>query len=243
MYLSFLIDKKQKNIRSFISCFLPFIFIIFITGLILLKQPDFGTTVIIGITAFIIFFLAEIKNKYLTYTFFTSIPLLLYLICCKTYRLKRIFIFLNPWEDAQGRGYQIIQSLIAIGSGGIFGKGIANSQQKISNLPMQHVDFIFAIIAEETGFLGAIIIISLFFLLFFFGICIALSLHSPFAFFTTLSFVILLYLQAIINIMVTIGMLPTKGLGLPFISYGGSSLIASLCMIGIINNFTRSSLK
>ena len=172
-------------------------------------------------------------------TLLVTVPAGIFLILTKTYRLNRILIFLNPWSDPLGRGFQIIQSLIAIGSGSLWGVGISNSKQKFFYLPMQHTDFIFPIIAEETGFIGSCIIILLYFLFCYFGLKIALQLENLFAFFTTLGFVILISLQAVINLMVTSGLLPTKGLGLPFISYGGTSLVCLFCMIGLIANFAR----
>lgn len=129
--------------------------------------------------------------------------------------------------------------MIAIGSGNIWGVGISNSKQKFFYLPMQHTDFIFPIIAEETGFVGSFLIVILYFLFCFFGLRLALKFNNAFAFFTTLGFVILISLQAVINLMVTSGLLPTKGFGLPFISYGGTSLVCLFCMMGLIANFAR----
>ena len=129
--------------------------------------------------------------------------------------------------------------MIAIGSGEFWGVGISNSSQKFFYLPMQHTDFIFPIIAEEVGFVGSLVIIALYLMFFYFGIRIALRLQTDFAFFTTMGFVVLITLQSVINLMVSCGLLPTKGLGLPFISYGGSSLVAIFCMLGIIANFSN----
>jgi len=157
--------------------------------------------------------------------------------------MNRILIFLNPWSDPQGRGFQIIQSLIAIGSGRVWGLGISNSKQKFFYLPMQHTDFIFPIIAEEMGFVGSIGILLLFFLFLWFGLRLTLAMKQPFTFFTSLGFVIFITLQAVINIMVATGLLPTKGLGLPFMSYGGSALMAVFAMVGFIINFARRELS
>ncbi|MBD3231505.1 putative lipid II flippase FtsW [Candidatus Dependentiae bacterium] len=239
IYMGFFLEKKQKRIRSFWHSYLPFLLILSITFLILLKQPDFGAVVTIFITSVLLLFVAEFKLKYLILTILAALPIGFFLIFSKSYRLNRILIFLNPWQDPQGRGFQIIQSLIAIGSGGLWGIGVSNSKQKFFYLPMQHTDFIFSIIAEETGFVGSCLIILLYFLFCYFGLKIALQLDNPFAFFTTLGFVILISLQATINLMVTSGLLPTKGLGLPFVSYGGSSLVCFFCMIGLISNFVR----
>jgi cell division protein FtsW len=192
------------------------------------------------ITALTIFFVAECKMLYLAITVLSACPLIVYLILSKSYRLRRILIFLNPWADPQGGGFQIIQSLIAIGSGQMWGVGISNSKQKFFYLPMQHTDFIFPIIAEEVGFIGVLILIGLYLLFCFFGMRIAVSLQNPFAFFTTLGYVTFITLQAIINLMVSTGLLPTKGLGLPFISYGGTALMCFWGMIGFIVNAARA---
>jgi cell division protein FtsW len=239
IYMGFFLEKKYNKANSFVHSYLPFLTILGITFLLLLKQPDFGAVVTIFVTAIILFFVAEFNLMYLLITILVTLPIGIFLIFTKSYRLNRILIFLNPWSDPQGQGFQIIQSLIAIGSGQVWGVGISNSQQKFFYLPMQHTDFIFPIVAEETGFVGSCILLGLYFLFCYFGLRIALKLESPFAFFTTLGFVVLVSLQAVINLMVTSGLLPTKGLGLPFVSYGGTSLTCLFCMIGLIANFVK----
>ena len=239
IYIGFFLEKKQRKIRSFVHSYLPFLTVLGITFILLLRQPDFGSAVTIFITAFMLFFIAEFKLFHLIITVICSIPIGLLLIFSQSYRLNRILIFLNPWADPQGKGFQIIQSLIAIGSGNIWGVGISNSAQKFFYLPMQHTDFIFSIIAEETGFIGSCLIIFLYSMFCFLGLKIALQLEDLFAFFTTLGFVILISLQAAINLMVTTGILPTKGFVLPFISYSGTSLLSLFCMLGLIVNFCR----
>ncbi len=240
MYMGFFLERKQNSIKSFLSTYVPFLGILGITSLLLLKQPDFGSVVTLFSTALMLFFVAECKLSYLFITALCACPAIAYLVLSKSYRLNRILIFLNPWSDPQGRGFQIIQSLIAIGSGNIWGVGVSNSKQKFFYLPMQHTDFIFPIIAEEIGFVGSVFIILLYAAFAFLGIRVVLLFQSPFAFFTSLGFVLFITLQAVINFMVTTGLLPTKGLGLPFISYGGTSLMALWCMIGFIVNCARS---
>ncbi|MFH1644525.1 MAG: putative lipid II flippase FtsW [bacterium] len=240
MYIGYFLEKKQKKIESFWNSYLPFLMILGVTFVILLKQPDFGSVITIFATSVALLFIAEFNILHLFITVMCSFPLIIALIYSQKYRLDRILIFLNPWADPKGRGFQIIQSLIAIGSGSLWGLGISNSRQKFFYLPMQHTDFIFSIIAEETGFVGSCFIILLYLLFCYFGLRIALQLkENLFAFFTTLGFVVLICLQACVNLMVTTGLLPTKGLGLPFVSYGGTSLIAVLSMIGLIVNFSR----
>lgn len=242
IYLGFFLEKKQLVSGSFWNSYLPFLAILGTTAVVLLKQPDFGSVVTLFSTAIILLFIAEFNMIYLMITVVTTIPAVVYLIMTKSYRLNRILIFLNPWSDPQGKGFQIIQSLIAIGSGSFWGLGISNSKQKFFYLPMQHTDFVFSILAEETGFVGCMIVILLYFSLCYRGFRLALKFQDQFAFFTTLGFVIFITLQAAINLMVTTGLLPTKGLGLPFISYGGTALLSLFCMLGLISNFARNAM-
>lgn len=236
LYISRFLAKKHKEKFSFTGSYLPFLIIIGITSIILLRQPDFGLAVTLSMTAFLLLFIADFPLKHLLLTFAALLPVVGILIFKYAYRLKRVLTFLNPWNDPQGSGFQIIQSLIAIGSGGWIGSGISHSKQKFFYLPMQHTDFIFSIIAEETGFLGSSIIILLYFSFLYFGLKISWQLKKPFHIFTSLSIVILITLQALINICVATGLVPTKGIGLPFVSYGNSSLVCTLAMIGLIAN-------
>lgn len=242
-YLSYILAKKQHRIGSLTQGYLALLCIIGVTGAVLLKQPDFGQTVTLSVTAFMLLFIAQCNIVHLVSTIAGLIPVAGLLIFLKPYRFKRILTFLNPWLDPQDSGYQIIQSLIAIGSGHIWGVGIARSKQKFFYLPMQCTDFIFSIIAEETGLVGASCLILLYLGFLYFGIKIALKLTDLFSFYLTLGFVLLTSLQAVINIFVATGLIPTKGLGLPFISYGNSALLCNLCMIGVIINAVSSQKK
>jgi len=241
MYLGYFLERRLNCIKSFLHTYLPFLAILGISFILLLKQPDFGSVVTIFSTALVLFFVAECKMLYVAITALLACPAVVYLVLAKSYRLNRILIFLNPWADPQGKGFQIIQSLIAIGSGQWWGLGISHSKQKFFYLPMQHTDFIFPIIAEEVGFIGVTALILLYVLFCFWGLRIAVGLNHPFAFFTTLAFVVFVTLQAVINLMVASGLLPTKGLGLPFISYGGTALVCLWCMVGFMVNAVRSA--
>lgn len=239
MYMGYFLDKKRHRLKSFLYTYLPFLLVLGITFGLLLKQPDFGSVVTLFSTALVLFFVAECNMQYLLITMLCACPAIIYLVLSKSYRLSRILIFLNPWADPHGKGFQIIQSLIAIGSGELWGLGISNSKQKFFYLPMQHTDFIFPIIAEEAGFIGGIGLIALYTALLFFGLRIIIQLRDSFSLFTSLGFLVLITIQAIINLMVSCGLLPTKGLGLPFISYGGTALIVAWCMIGFVVNSAR----
>jgi len=207
-------------------------------GLIVL-QPDLGTVMLLGAVAFILFFVAGIRWSHLLIVFLMSLPVLYQFIFKVTYRRNRILAFLNPWQDPEGTGFQIIQSFIALGSGGLTGLGLGESRQKLFYLPEAHTDFIFSIIGEELGLIGSLSVLSLFAILIFLGFRIALKSKDLFGKLLALGIVSLLGLQALINISVVTGSLPTKGLALPFISYGGSNLIMSLLMVGILMNVAK----
>lgn len=241
LYCAYFLTKKGKQVASFIHGYLPFLIILGLTSFILLRQPDFGLTATLVMTIFIMLFIAQFQTKHLIITISALIPAAIVLIVYKPYRFKRVLTFLNPWTDPQGAGFQIIQSLIAIGSGSFWGVGIGNSKQKFFYLPMQHTDFIFSIIAEETGFIGSVAVIILFALVLYFGMRIAWQLNDSYSVFATLGFVILISMQALINIAVATGLVPTKGMGLPFVSYGNSALISNLLMIGLIIVMVREN--
>ncbi len=234
LYIAQYIAKRLYAHHSFLKGYLPILIILGLCAGVLLMQPDFGLTVTICTTSVLIMYIARYHMKYLAITICSALPIALLLIVTRAYRLKRIITFLNPWSDPQGAGFQIIQSLIAIGSGGWFGVGIGQSKQKFFYLPMQHTDFIFSIIAEETGFIGALFVVGLFAALLFTGFRLASKMSDTFSFFATCGCILLLNLQAVINIAVATGLAPTKGIGLPLVSYGNSSLVCTMGMIGFI---------
>jgi cell division protein FtsW len=237
LYLSYWLTKETS--LKFKNKFLPFVGIMCIVAWVLLKQPDFGMTVTVVVTACIMYFLVQFSVKYLFITLLTLLPTLAMLIYLRPYRWKRVITFLNPWNDPQGAGFQIIQSLIAIGSGSWLGIGVSHSKQKFFYLPMQHTDFIFSIIAEETGFVGSLLLITLYLLFLYCGMRIAWQLKNPFGILVCTGFITLISLQTIINLAVTTGLAPTKGIGLPFVSYGKSSLICCMFMVGLIMNIVH----
>ncbi|HLB40946.1 MAG TPA: putative lipid II flippase FtsW [Candidatus Babeliales bacterium] len=239
LYVASLLARHWYQKGSLIRTIMPISVITGLSALVLLRQPDFGLTVTLCTTIIIFLFIAQFNLKYLVGGICLALPALAYLIFTKAYRLQRILTFLNPWRDPRGAGFQVIQSLIAIGSGGVWGVGIANSKQKFFYLPMQHTDFIFAIIAEETGFVGAVLLVALYILLAYLGIKMALQLQDHYASFAVLGFTVFNTLQALINLGVATGLLPTKGIGLPFVSYGGSALMANGLMLGVLISCVR----
>lgn len=243
LYIAYFLDKKIHTQKNTLHPFISLCIIIAVPTLILLKQPDFGCTATLVSTVLMVCFIAEFQIKRIFLSMIGLIPLTVALIIKYPYRMKRITTFLNPWHDPQGSGFQIIQSLIAIGSGGVAGIGIGQSRQKFFYLPMQHTDFIFSIIAEETGCIGILFLIGIYISLLYLGIRIACAMHNPFSRFFILGATILITIQTIINMAVATGIAPTKGIGLPFISYGNTSLVTSLAMVGIIVAMVKEHLK
>ena len=240
IYLADFITRKGNIARTFWRGFLPLMFVLGLVTLLILAQPDLGTALALGVVVFIILFVAGVRISYLLSIILASVPLLYILIFSVPYRRTRITAFLNPWLDPQGSGFQIIQSQIALGSGGIFGLGLGQSRQKLFYLPAAHTDFIFSIITEELGLLGAVATIILFMIFIQQGFKVIKNTEDKFGYFLGLGLVLMISLKAIINIGVSCGVFPTKGLPLPFISYGGSSFIFDLVSVGLLLNIART---
>jgi cell division protein FtsW len=206
-------------------------------------QPDLGTAVTFAVLVFLLLFVAGVRLRYLLATTLVFLPLLALAIVQTRYRWERLLAFLNPWRDPSDTSFQLLHSLLALGSGGPSGVGLGSGQQKLFYLPEPHTDFILAVIGEETGLVGVSIVIALYALLVYRGIKI--SLRAPDSFGTYLAFGLsfAIGLQALINCAVVMGMLPTKGLPLPLISYGGSSLLATMAALGILMNISNQAKK
>jgi len=240
IYISDFITRKENQIRTFLKGFLPPMLILGFTVLLILMQPDLGTSLALGMVVFIMLFVAGVRLSYLLTVVLVTLPLLAILIFSVPYRRMRIMAFLNPWLDPKGSGFQIIQSQIALGSGGIFGLGLGQSKQKLFYLPAAHTDFIFSIIGEELGLLGTLGVVILFMILLYQGFKVIKNASGKFGYFLSLGLVLIISFKAVINIGVSCGLLPTKGLPLPFISYGGSSLIFDMVSVGILMNIART---
>jgi cell division protein FtsW len=239
IYLADFLERKSSYINEPLKTLLPLLLVMsLVMGLILL-QPDLGTVVVICSIAFILLFAARINGLYIAGLFALSLPVLWLLILRVPYRMNRIRAFLNPWRDPKGTGFQIIQSFIALGAGGIFGVGLGKSTQKLFYLPEAHTDFIFSIIGEELGLAGTLSVMALFIALIWQGMRVVFKTEDSFGRYLSLGIVSMIALEVIINIGVTIGALPTKGLPLPFISYGGSSLIVHMMAIGLLLNVIK----
>jgi cell division protein FtsW len=202
-------------------------------------EPDFGTGFILTLTILSMILISGIKKRYTFIAILIGVMGFVALILSAPYRLERIFAYLDPYEDPLGSGFQIIQSLYAISPNGFFGRGLFKSFQKYYFLPEPQTDFIFAIIVEELGFIGGVFIIVLFILLFYFGILIAIKAKTLFQTYLASGIILSIFIQFFINIGVVIGLLPVTGVTLPFLSYGGSSLIMNFIMMGILVNISN----
>jgi cell division protein FtsW len=239
-YLSDYLTRKSKKIaEGNLAVFFPPLLMIGTLAGVLIMQPDLGSVVFIFLLALMLFFLAGLKIRYLMAALSLGLPLLILLIVVEPYRFKRLLSYLNPWEDPQGNGFQIIQSFLAFGLGGWKGVGLGASTQKLFYLPQSYNDFIFSIIGEELGILGALVVVGLFVYILILGFKISEKVSDPFKKYFAYSLTLLITLQAIINMLVTTGLIPTKGLPLPFVSYGGSSLVFNLAAIGLLVSLDR----
>lgn len=233
------LTKKKEGIRTFSQGIMPYLFLIALVSGLIILEPDLSTAVIIAAIIFSMLFVAGANFKYIFVLLALTVPALKLLIFSVEYRLERFTAFLDPWKDASGDGYQIIQSLLALGSGGIFGQGLGNGKQKLLYIPEPQNDFIFAHIGEELGLIGSSAIIILFVLLIWRGIRIALHAPDMFASLFAAGIVFMIAFQVIINIGVVVSILPVTGMPLPFISAGGSSLLFLMGGIGILLNISR----
>lgn len=238
LYLSFMLSREKTDVNDLKKLFFILIPVI-IVEILILREPDIGTFVLILIISVVILFIAGLKFRYLLSSAVFMLPTFVLILKYNPDKMGRIFAFINPEAYSSTYGFQALQSIYAIGSGGIFGQGLGNSVQKLYFLPYAYSDFIFAVIGEEAGLIGSFLIVSMFSLILIRGLNIAkLSGHRyTYLFVTGLTFLIVI--QAMINISVTIGIFPTKGIPLPFISNGGSSLISSLMIGGLILNISR----
>lgn len=233
----YLSSNKIKNNKSTI---LPIISVVFIFFGLIMLQPDFGTGVILVISIIAMLFVSGINLSFFIKAGIFGLIGVIILILLAPYRLQRITSFLNPWSDPLGSGFQIIQSLYAIGPGGLLGMGLGNSIQKHFYLPEPQTDFIFSIISEELGFAGILIVASLFITIIYKGISISIKQNDKFAKYLSFGISFSIAFQTILNLMVVVGLIPVTGVTLPFLSYGGSSLLVSMFSIGIILNISKN---
>jgi cell division protein FtsW len=239
LFLADVLAKKQRDKVSFFKDFFPLLFVAASISGIILMQPDLGGALAVAAVSMFLFFVAGMHIAHIILLVLMSLPALYFAIFKVPYRRKRILAFLNPWADAKGYGFQMVQSYLALGLGGLWGVGLGQSRQKLFYLPAAHTDFIFSIIGEELGFIGTVAIVALFILFLWQGIKVALRSTDTFIQLLSFGIVISIVLSAFVHIAVVCGAVPTKGLPLPFISYGGSALVFNLMAVGLLLNISR----
>ncbi|MBI3291220.1 MAG: putative lipid II flippase FtsW [Elusimicrobia bacterium] len=235
------LDRKRSALASFRRGVLPLLVAMGLVVGLIAAQPDLGTPILIVTVGLVMLFIAGARWQYLAWMITLSVGLAALGVAGVGYRRHRLAAFFNPWADPQGRGYQIVQSLVALGSGGWWGKGLGQSEQKLLYLPAPHTDFIFPIIGEELGFMGALGVLALFVFLSFRGARIASRAPDLFGQLLAAGVTLAIAFQAILNIAIASGMVPTKGLSLPLVSFGGSSLVCTLGSIGVLLNISRQA--
>jgi len=241
IYLASWLEKKGEGIRDFSSGFLPFVALIAVLGFLIMSQPDLGTLSVIAVTSVIIFYIAGARYTHLVWGMIAAAGLLGILVKAAPYRMQRLTVFLNPSAQTLGAGYHINQALLAVGSGGLWGLGFGQSKQKYLYLPQPHIDSIFAIIAEELGFIRSSLVLAAYVFLAFRGYRIAKNAPDNFAKFLAAGISTWIVVQAFINIAAMLSLVPLTGIPLPFISYGGSALIFTLFGVGILLNISKYS--
>ncbi len=239
MWLAHSLAKKSNRVRTFSIGFLPHVLVAGLLMLLCLAQPDFGSAVMIALLTFVVLFAAGAKAGYLLGCVLLAVPVGYAAIASSPYRMRRIQAFLEPFEHRQGAGYQITESLMSFGSGGWTGVGLGDGRQKLLFLPEAHTDFISAIIGEELGFIGVVLLCAAFGWVVFRGLRAAWRAQDEYAGYLAVGMTLFIGLQAFTNLAVAMGLLPTKGLALPFVSYGGSSLLVNAAAAGIILNTSR----
>jgi cell division protein FtsW len=241
MYMAYSLDKKQDKVKDFATGIIPYMIVLAILIGCLALQPDLGGALTLVAVAMTMLFAAGTRLSHIFSMILLAMPLLAYKLS-RGYHKGRMEAWTNPWSDPEGKGFQIIQSWLALGTGGVFGRGLGEGKQKLFYLPEAHTDFILSVVGEELGFLGVLVIIGMFFLLVQRAMRISVAAPDTFGRFLALGIAVLFGIEATVNMGVVTGLLPTKGLALPFISYGGSSLLISLFAVGILLNIS-SGLK
>lgn len=234
LYLARSLARKGEKIRDFSIGFVPHVIVAGLFALLLLAQPDFGSAATIFLLLCVMLFCAGARLSWFALSAVAALPLGWYLVFSEEYRRRRMTSFLDPWAHRNDEGWQLVNSLLTLGSGGVTGQGLGAGKQKLFYLPEAHTDFIVAVIGEELGFLGVLLVLGLFAVIVWRGVRAAYDAQDAFGAYLALGITALLGLQALVNLLVAMGLLPTKGLTLPFVSYGGTSLVLSLTAAGVL---------
>jgi cell division protein FtsW len=238
LFVANFFSKKSKNVKD-LATVVPVLAIVAIMCLLIFIEPDFGTAAAIGIWSILILFIAGMRWKHLLLILGICIPTGTILMLLEPYRKARLTAFLNPWGDMLGIGYQIIQSMVGFAKGGIFGSGLGEGSQKLFYLPAPHTDFILSVVGEELGFIGVALVAALFGVWIWRGFTIAQATNDAFGFYLVVASVSIIGLQAVLNMGVALSVFPTTGIALPFFSYGGSPLLSTMCICGLILSVSR----
>ena len=239
LFLAYHLERKGERVNDFLPSLFPALLLLVWFAFLIFIQPDLGSAATLVLIGSLMLFLAGVQLRYFVVLALLALPLLYSAIFSASYRSLRIVAYLNPWADARGSGYQIIQSLIAVGTGGVTGVGLMQGHQKLFYLPYPYSDFIYAVIGEELGMIGAAAVVAMFVLLMWRGIRAAWKAPDAFGTFLASGLTLAIVVQALINISVVLGLLPTKGIPLPFISAGGTSLVVTLFSAGLILNISQ----
>jgi cell division protein FtsW len=241
LYLARSIVRKGARIETFSVGIVPHVIVVGVLAVLVVVEPDFGTATLISVLLAAMLFVGGVRIRHLVVPLLPALPLAVYAIHSSPYRLRRVMVFLDPWQHPRDAGFQLVQSFIAFGSGGALGSGLGESKQKMFYLPEAHTDFIFSVIGEELGLVGALLVVALFAALAVRGFRVALRHPTPFGRLVAFGVTVLLVAQAGVNMAVVLGLLPTKGLALPLVSYGGSAMIGALASVGILLALSRES--
>ena len=238
-FIAALLERRIHRIDDLTYAVLPIGLVIALLVALILLEPDFGTAMSLALIAAVMVFAAGIDYRYITGAALAALPAVYLLVMGTAYRRRRMLAFLHPWDDPLGDGFQVIQSLIAVGTGGVWGRGLMNGVQKLFYLPEPHTDFIYSVIAEELGLIGATAVVLCFCVMTWRGLLVSLRAPDTFGAFLALGLTTMVAVQAFVNISVVLGLMPTKGIPLPFVSAGGSSLLINLVGMGILLNVSQ----
>jgi cell division protein FtsW len=238
-FIAAMLERRLHRINEVGYSLLPIGLVVGLLVALILLEPDFGTSMSLALIAGVMVFAAGLSYVYLAAAGLMLVPLAAFIMLGADYRRRRLFAFMHPWDDPLGDGFQLIQSLIAVGTGGVTGKGLMQGVQKLFYLPEPHSDFIYAVISEELGLIGATAVLICFCLITWRGLRVAARAPDTFGAFVALGLTTMIAVQALVNISVVLGMMPTKGIPLPFVSAGGSSLLINLLGMGVLLNVSR----
>jgi cell division protein FtsW len=241
LFLAFFLESRTKTIDDWRHTLLPAVVPVVLFAGLIVKQPDLGTAVVCFVIAASILYVAGMRLRYFAYALIPILPVLYFLLFHVGWRRDRMLAFINPYADPQGRGFHVIQSLIAVGTGGVTGMGLMEGKQKLFFLPEPHTDFIYAVVSEELGLIGALLIVALFAIFAYRGFRSAMRSRELFGRYLAVGITSMIVVQAFFNISVVLSLLPTKGIPLPFVSYGGSSLFMMLASVGVLLNISQQA--